>query len=138
MKGIYADYADKFKAKPVIIDIDIYDDYAEVESEPPVMSEIMERDVNKVLAEPYRKMMEMQENIISSGENYIVSTKCKYPREVRTGRAYGFIPRAGEALTRIRSTVYGAISWGRMISRYTINSSKREETRCWLSSCFRG
>ena len=33
VKGIYADYVDKFKAKPVIIDIDIYDDYAEVESE---------------------------------------------------------------------------------------------------------
>ena len=79
VKGIYADYADKLKAKPVIIDVDIYDDYAEVESGTPAIAEIMERDVNKVLAEPYRKLMAMNESIIASGENYIVSTKCKYP-----------------------------------------------------------
>ncbi len=79
VKGIYADYADRFKTKPVIIDIDIYDDYAEIESGPPAMAEIMERDVNKVLAEPYRKLVDMKENIIASGENYIVSTKCRYP-----------------------------------------------------------
>ena len=50
VKGIYADYADKFKAKPVIIDIDIYDEFAEVIKKPVSMSEIMERDVNRVLA----------------------------------------------------------------------------------------
>ena len=36
---------DKFKAKPVIIDIDIYDEFAEVIKKPVSMSEIMERDM---------------------------------------------------------------------------------------------
>ena len=39
----------------------------------------MERDVNRVLADPYRKFRELNENIIAAGENYIVSTKCKFP-----------------------------------------------------------
>ena len=103
MKGIYADYADKLKIKPVIIDIDIYDDYAEIEKKPPVMSEIMERDVNKVLAEPYRKFMEMSEGIITSGENYIVSTKCKYPGALNSLSilVYNFDENAGRNLRKI-------------------------------------
>ena len=103
VKGIYADYADKLKIKPVIIDIDIYDDYAEIEKKPPVMSEIMERDVNKVLAEPYRKFMEMSEGIITSGENYIVSTKCKYPGALNSLSilVYNFDENAGRNLRKI-------------------------------------
>ena len=79
VKGVYADYADKLKSKPVIIDIDIYDDYAALQKTPPELKEIMERSVNKTLAEPYMKLMEMNEGIISSGENYMITTKCKYP-----------------------------------------------------------
>ena len=84
VKGVYADYVDKLKAKPVIIDIDIYDDYAGVEKKTPVLYELMEREVNHVLAEPYDRLMEMKETVISSGENYIVSTKCKYPGALKS------------------------------------------------------
>lgn len=39
----------------------------------------MERGVNKILAEPYMKLMEMNEGLITSGDNYMITTKCKYP-----------------------------------------------------------
>ncbi len=79
VKGVYADYADRLKAKPVIVDIDIYDDYAALQKEPPAIGEMMERSVNRILAEPYMKLMEMKEDVITSGENYMVTTSCKYP-----------------------------------------------------------
>lgn len=105
VKGVYADYVDKLKTKPVIVDIDIYDEYAEVQKTPPVMSEIMERDVNSTLAEPYRKLMEMNESIISSGENYIVSTSCKYPGTLKSMSilVYNFDENAGKSLRKIVS-----------------------------------
>ena len=59
VKGVYADYADKLKVKPVIIDVDIYDDYAEIENGSPVISEVMDRSVNSILAEPYRQLMNL-------------------------------------------------------------------------------
>lgn len=103
VKGVYADYVDKLKTKPVIVDIDIYDDYAALQSTPPVMAEIMERDVNHVLAEPYRRLMEMNESVISSGENYIVSTSCKYPGALKSLSilVYNFDENAGKALRKI-------------------------------------
>ena len=103
VKGIYADYADKFKAKPVIIDIDIYDDYAAVEKGTPVIAEIMDRGVNSVLAEPYRELMSMRENIVSSGENYIISTKCKYPGALDSLSIlmYNFDENTGKNLRKI-------------------------------------
>ena len=105
VKGIYADYADKFKAKPVIIDIDIYDEFAEVIKKPVSMSEIMERDVNRVLADPYRKFRELNENIIAAGENYIVSTKCKFPGVLNSLSilVYNFDENTGKNLRKIMS-----------------------------------
>lgn len=79
VKGVYADYAGKLKTPPVIIDIDIYDDYATLQKEPPALQAIIERDINTILAEPYRKLMDMNEGVIASGENYMITTKCKYP-----------------------------------------------------------
>ncbi len=79
VKGVYADYADKLKTPPVIIDIDIYDDYAALQKDPPSLKDIMERSVNSTLAEPYMKLMDMKEGIITSGDNYIISTRNKYP-----------------------------------------------------------
>ncbi len=79
VKGVYADYADKRKVKPVIVDIDIYDDYASVEKKPPVIGEIMEREVNSIIAEPYVHLRKMNENVVASGENYLITTRCRYP-----------------------------------------------------------
>lgn len=79
VKGVYADYADKLKSKPVIVDIDIYDDYATLQKGPAPLSEIIEREVNDVLAEPYNKLMDMKEGLIASGDNFMVTTRCKFP-----------------------------------------------------------
>ena len=79
VKGVYADYLDKLKVKPTIIDVDIYDDYAEVMTGEPELEEIMGRDVNSILAEPYRLLRELGENLIASGSNYIVTTRDKFP-----------------------------------------------------------
>ena len=79
VKGVYADYVDRYKIKPVIVDVDVYDNYAEVQKGPAVLAETMERDVNSVLAEPYFKLLDMGENLIASGRNYMITTKCKYP-----------------------------------------------------------
>lgn len=105
VKGVYADYADKLKIKPVIIDVDIYDDYAAVESEPPAMSAIMEREVNRPLAEPYLCLMEMKENIIASGENYIVATRCKYPGALDSLSilVYNYDVNAGKSLRKLQT-----------------------------------
>ncbi|MDO4833617.1 MAG: helix-turn-helix domain-containing protein [Bacillota bacterium] len=79
VKGVYADYLDKMKVKPTIVDVDIYDDYAEVIREEPELEEIMSRGINKILAEPYMLLREMGENLIASGSNYMVTTKDKFP-----------------------------------------------------------
>ncbi len=79
VKGVYADYMDKMKTRPVIVDVDIYDDYAEIKKGEPEMAEAMERSINAVLAEPYMILKDMGENLIASGNNYMVTTKCKFP-----------------------------------------------------------
>lgn len=79
VKGVYADYMDRMNAKPIIVDIDVYDDYASVIKGTPQLKDIMDRPANAVLAEPFMKLMSMEESIIASGENYLVTTSCKYP-----------------------------------------------------------
>ena len=39
----------------------------------------MSRDVNSILAQPYRLLRELGENLIASGSNYIVTTRDKFP-----------------------------------------------------------
>ena len=77
--GVYADYMDKFKVKPVIIDVDNYDGYAEVYKGRPALADILNRPANAVLAAPFDRLMSMDENIIASGDNYIITTRCKFP-----------------------------------------------------------
>lgn len=103
VKGVYADYADKMRIKPVIVDIDIYDDYAAVENKPPAIGEIMSREVNRIIAEPYNKLMEMGESVIASGENYIVTTRCKFPGQLDSISilVYNFDENVGRSLRRI-------------------------------------
>ncbi len=103
VKGVYADYADKLKTKPVIVDIDIYDDYAALQKEPPALSEIMERGVNKILAEPYMKLLEMNEGVITSGDNYMITTRCKYPGTLDSLSilVYNFDANVSRSLKRI-------------------------------------
>ena len=79
VKGVYADYMDKYKSKPIIVDVDVYDDFAEIKKGPPELEEIMSRRANRALAGPYNALKEMGENLIASGENYMVTTKDKFP-----------------------------------------------------------
>ncbi|MDO4517639.1 MAG: AraC family transcriptional regulator, partial [Bacillota bacterium] len=79
VKGVYADYIDKMKVKPTIVDIDIYDDFAETITEEPELDEIMRRDINRILAEPYKILRNMGENLIATGPNYMVTTKDNFP-----------------------------------------------------------
>ena len=105
VNGVYADYADKLRLKPVIVDIDIYDDYAAVENKTPAIAGIMEREVNQMLAEPYMKLMAMHEKIIASGENYLITTSCKYPGPLNSLSilVYNFDENAGKSLRKIQT-----------------------------------
>ena len=84
---------------------DIYDDYAALQKEPPALKEIMERGVNATLAEPYMKLMEMKEGIITSGDNYIISTKNKFPGALDSLSilVYNFDANVIRSLKRINS-----------------------------------
>lgn len=106
VKGVYADYLDKLKVKPVIVDVDIYDDYAEVKKGEPELEEIMKRDINKVLAEPYRILRELGENLIASGENYMITTKDKFPGALSSISilVYNFDENVSKSLKRIGSS----------------------------------
>lgn len=105
VKGVYADYLDKLKIKPTIIDVDVYDDYASVITEKPQLEEIMSREINKVLAEPYELLREMGENLIASGENYMVTTRDKFPGPLSSLSilVYNFDENVSKSLKRIGS-----------------------------------
>ena len=79
VKGVYADYMDKRKAQPTIVSIDIYDDFAEVYRGEISLSKIMERPANAAIAIPYMRLMSLGENVIASGDNHIVTTRCRFP-----------------------------------------------------------
>lgn len=106
VKGVYADYLDKLKVKPTIIDVDIYDDYAEVKHDEPELEEIMKRDINALLAEPYRLLREMDENLIASGNNYMVTTRDKFPGALTSLSilVYNFDDNVCKSLKRIGSS----------------------------------
>ncbi len=79
VKGVYADYVDKLKSRPTIVDVDIYDDYAEVYKGEVPLEKVMTREANQVLALPFAKLTEMGENIIAAGNNYLITTRCRFP-----------------------------------------------------------
>jgi AraC-like DNA-binding protein len=79
VKGVYADYVDKLKMKAAIIDVDISSTYGEASSEKPVLYDIMDRKVNESLAGPYSILKEMNERVLVSDDNYVVTTRCRYP-----------------------------------------------------------
>lgn len=79
VKGVYADYMDKMKLRPTIIDVDIYDDYAELYRGTPPLEEVMNRPPNAVLGKPFHRLMSLEENIITAGDNYLVTTRCRFP-----------------------------------------------------------
>ncbi|MDD6310390.1 MAG: AraC family transcriptional regulator [Firmicutes bacterium] len=107
VKGVYADYEDKFKAKPVIVNVDIYDDYAEVQKDTPKLAEVMGHKPNEVLAKVFDQFMSLGENVIASGNNYIVTTRNKYPGPLDSISVlvYSFDDNVYAALHKIKSEI---------------------------------
>ena len=105
VKGVYADYMDRMSAKPVIVDIDVHDDYSEIIKETPPLKEIMDRPANAVLAEPFMNLMSMEENVIAIGENYLVTTRCKFPGPIDSLSilVYNFDENVARSLRKIPS-----------------------------------
>ena len=105
VKGVYADYLDKLKVRPTIVDVDVYDDYAEIIKSDPELEEIMSRDINKILAEPYKLLRGLGENLIASGSNYMVTTKEKFPGPLTSLSilVYNFDDNVCKSLKRIGS-----------------------------------
>ena len=58
-----------------------------MEKKTPAIAEIMEREVNSIIAEPYMRLKKMKENVVASGENYLITTRCKI-RDPWTVSAY--------------------------------------------------
>lgn len=74
-KQVYADYVGGYKLKPVIVNIN--SDYIGTGSTESIdiLNDVFSRDVNRVLAAPLKRFIEMDENLIMSGYNYVVTTK---------------------------------------------------------------
>lgn len=104
VKGVYADYVDKLRAKPVIINLNV-EDRRERRDGSAEISEIMKREVNDILAEPYHRLMELNENIIASGDNYIVTAGGKSSGALKSLSilVYNFDENAGRSLRKIQT-----------------------------------
>ena len=105
VKGVYADYLDKFKVKPTIVDVDIYDDYAGIISGEPELEEIMGREINSILAEPYKLLRGLGENLVATGSNYMVTTREKFPGKLTSLSVlvYNFDDNVSRSLKKISS-----------------------------------
>lgn len=79
VKGVYTDYINKQKAKPVIVDVNIQDDYMSLQEKSTELKELMERETMKPLAGPYELLKSLGETVIAAGKNYIITTASKYP-----------------------------------------------------------
>ena len=65
----------------------------------------MKRDINKVLAEPYRILRDLGENLIVSGDNYMITTRDKFPGALTSISilVYNFDENVSKSLKRIGS-----------------------------------
>lgn len=79
VKGVYTDYINNQKANPVIVDVNMQDEYADRREMTWELKELMERENMKPMAGPYELLRSLGETVIASGRNYIVTTASKYP-----------------------------------------------------------
>lgn len=79
VKGVYTDYINKQKAKPVIVDVNIQDDYMGRRTKSLELKELMERENMKPMAGPYELLKSLGESVVASGNNFIITTASKYP-----------------------------------------------------------
>lgn len=79
VKGVYTDYINKQKAKPIIVDVNIHDDYMGYQAKSLGLKELMERENMKPMAGSYELLKSLGETVVASGKNYIITTASKYP-----------------------------------------------------------
>lgn len=77
VKGVYTDYINKQKANPVIIRLNMQDEYAGKQEITRELRGLMERDNMRPMAGPYELLKSLGETIIAAGRNYIITTASK-------------------------------------------------------------
>lgn len=77
VKGVYSDYLKGKRPEPIILDANI-PELMEKEFQPgAVMDELMEMHAMKPVARPYNLLKGLNENVLMSGDNYIISSAAK-------------------------------------------------------------
>ena len=76
---MYTDYINKQKANPVIVNVNMQEEYTAAREMTWELKELMERENMKPMTGPYELLRSLGETIIASGRNYIVTTASKYP-----------------------------------------------------------
>lgn len=79
VKGVYTDYINKQKARPVIINVNMQEEYTFPQEKSQELRDLMEIENMRPMAGPYELLKSLGETIISSGRNYIITTASKYP-----------------------------------------------------------
>ena len=98
---------EKPAARSVIIDIDAADASKELFANPHEggIFTIMDRGVNKILAEPYHLLMDLDESVVSVGENYIITAEKTDAKSVRhlSILVYNYDENVGRSLRKIHT-----------------------------------
>jgi len=77
VKGVYTDYINKQRAKPIIVDINLQEEYINRPAKSMALRDLMEKDHMKSIAEPYRLLKGLGETVVAAGTNYIITTASK-------------------------------------------------------------
>lgn len=105
VKGVYSEYVEKLKARPVIVDIDAKNIRENIEAKNCGLSEMMNRGVNEILAEPYKKMISFDEKIIAADKNYMISAVEDDEKKIKciSILVYNFDENVGRSLKKIQT-----------------------------------
>lgn len=82
VKGVYTDYMNKQRAKPVIVDVNIHDDDLTGRKQSSELQELMERENMRSMAGPYELLKSLGETVIAAESNYMITTASKYPGQL--------------------------------------------------------
>lgn len=105
VKGVYTDYINQKKAKPLVVDVDVYDEEAGVQEGEPELASLMEQINMKPVAGAYEVLRDLGEQVIASGKNYIVTTSSKVPGPIdhMSILVYNFSEKVEEDLRKTES-----------------------------------
>ncbi len=76
VKGVYSDYAGRQKTKTNIIDVNLVGSFLE-STEKVTMEAFFDSENMKPTARPYNLLKSLKENVVDSGQNYVVTTASK-------------------------------------------------------------